>query len=143
MHHRITSSYFPQSNGRAEVAVKKVKRFLVSCIHPSGSLNTDEFLRGMLHLRNTPDPDCKVSPAQIVFGRPLSDAFSFINRGIKLDNPAVHPMWREAWVAKKHALKTRFVKSVENLNSHAHPLPRLGVGDGVCAKSGWLASQLN
>ena len=95
------------------------------------TLSSYEFLRGMLHLRNTPDPDCKVSPAQIVFGRPLSDAFSFINRGIKFDNPAVHPMWREAWIAKEHALKTRFVKSVENLNSHAHPLPRLGVGDRV------------
>ena len=29
--HRVSSSYFPQSNGRAEVAVKKVKRFLMSC----------------------------------------------------------------------------------------------------------------
>ena len=57
VHHRISSSYFPQSNGRAEVAVKKVKWFLVSCIHPSGSLNTDAFRRGMLHLRNTPDPE--------------------------------------------------------------------------------------
>ena len=69
--HRISSAYFPQSNGQAEVAVKKVKRFLLSCIGPSGSLKTDRFLCGMLQLRNTPDPDCKLSPAQIVFGRPL------------------------------------------------------------------------
>ena len=54
-------------------------------------INTDKFLRGMLQLRNTPDPDCKLSPAQILFGRPLRDAFSFVDRGydyIKLEgNP--------------------------------------------------------
>ena len=77
--HRISSAYFPQSDGRAEVAVKKVKRFLLSCIGPSGSLDNDKFLCGMLQLRNTPDKDCKVSPAQIIFGKPLRDSFSFVN----------------------------------------------------------------
>ena len=104
-----------------------MKRILLSCIGPSGSLDTDKFLYGMLQLRNTPDNDCKVSPAQIVFGRPLRYAFSFVNRGIKFDNPAIHPMWREVWKAKEEALRTRFVKSVEDLNSHAHYLPKLTI----------------
>ena len=129
--HRISSAYFPQSNGRAEVAVKEVKRFLLSCIGPSGSLDNDKFLRGILQLRNTPDKDCKVSPAQIIFGKPLRDAFSFVNREIKFTNPAISPLWRGAWNAKEEALKSRFVKSVEQLNAHANKLPELSVGNRV------------
>ena len=67
--HRKSSAYHPKSNGRAEVAVKTVKRLLRSNVGPHGSLNTDRFLRAVIQLRNTPDPDCGVSPAEIVFGR--------------------------------------------------------------------------
>ena len=69
--HRVSSAHHPQSNGRAEVAVKSAKRLLRSNIDATGGLDNDKFLRAMLQLRNTPDPDCKISPAQIVFGRPL------------------------------------------------------------------------
>ena len=78
--HRVSSVSFPQSNGRAEVAVKTAKRLLLSNTGPTGSLDHDRFLRAMLQLRNTRDPDCNLSPAQIIFGRPLRDLFSFVNR---------------------------------------------------------------
>ena len=77
--HRVSSAHFPQSNGRAEVAVKSAKRLLMSNTSPTGSLDHDRFLRAMLQLRNTPDQDCNISPAQIVFGRPLRDTPSFVN----------------------------------------------------------------
>ena len=51
--HRISSAYNPQSNGRAEVAVKIAKRLLRSNTGPSGDLDTDRFLRAMMQLRNT------------------------------------------------------------------------------------------
>ena len=54
------------SNSRAEVAVKAAKRLFLENTGPFGSLNTDHFLRRMLQLRNNPDPDCHISPAQIV-----------------------------------------------------------------------------
>ncbi|MEL6804796.1 MAG: transposase family protein, partial [Bacteroidota bacterium] len=66
--HRISSAHYAQSNGRAEVAVKAAKRLLRSNIGQSGSLNTDNFLRAMLQLRNTPDRECQLSPAEIIFG---------------------------------------------------------------------------
>ena len=78
--HRVFSAYFLQSSGRAEVAVKAAKRLLMSNISPNGDLNNDSFLRALLQLRNIPDPDCDLSPAEIVFGHPLRDAFSFVNR---------------------------------------------------------------
>ena len=77
---RISSAYNPQSNGRAEVAVKSAKRLLRSNIGPTGSLDTDKLLRALLQLRNTPDADCNLSPAQIIYGRPIRDAFAFANR---------------------------------------------------------------
>ena len=129
--HRLSSAYFPQSNGRAEVAVKTAKRLLMSNTGPTGSLNHDRFLQAMLQLRNTPDPDCNVSPAQIIFGRPLRDTLSFINRLEKFSNPHVHPTWRQAWAAKEDALCTRLTRTTESLKEHSRPLRPLGVGERV------------
>ena len=67
--HCISSVSFPQSNGRAEVTVKTAKRLFMSS--HTGSLDQDSFLRAFLQLRNTPDSDSDLSPAQIIFGRPL------------------------------------------------------------------------
>lgn len=53
----------PQSNGRVEVAVKCTKRFLRSYTGSSETLDTDRFLHAIMQLRNTPYPDCRISPA--------------------------------------------------------------------------------
>ena len=120
--HRVSSISFPQSNGWAEVAVKTAKRLLLSNTGPTGSLNHDRFLRAMLQLRNTPDPDCNLSPAQILFGRPLRDSFSFVNRLEKFSNPHIRPLWRQAWAAKEEALRTRITRTTKSLNAHSRPL---------------------
>ena len=127
--HRKSAAYNPQSNGRAEVAVKSAKRLLMSNIGPNGSLNSDKFIRALLQLRNTPDPDCNLSPAQIIFGRPIRDSLSFVNRLEKFSNPHVRPMWREAWAKKESALRTRFTRSSEALNEHAKQLQPLSIGE--------------
>ena len=59
------TSNFPQSNGRAEVAIKNAKRMIMDKAGPTGSLNNDDLLRALLRARNTPDPDCNISPAQV------------------------------------------------------------------------------
>ena len=127
--HRLSSAYHPQSNGRAEVAVKTAKRLLRNNTGPSGTLNTDEFLLAMLQLRNTPDPDCKLSPAQILFGRPLRDAFAFASRLEKYSNPNYRPLWRDAWEAKEDALRHRYHRTAEAINEFSRSLPKLQVGD--------------
>ena len=71
--YRVLAAYNASSNGRAKVAVKSVKRIMLWNVGLCGTLNTDKFLRAILQLRNTPDPACGVSPAEIVFGRPLRD----------------------------------------------------------------------
>ena len=124
--HRISSAYHPQSNGRAEVAVKTVKRLMHNNTNTaSGSLDTDRFLRAMLQLRNTPDPDCGISPAEIVFGRPLRDNLSFVSYSKR---SAYSQRWQDAWSMKEEALRARFVKTTERLNQHARDLPPLVPG---------------
>ncbi len=129
--HRISSVSFPQSNGRAEVAVKMAKRLLMSNTGPTGNLNHDGFLKAILQLRSTPDPDCNLSPEQIIFGRPLRDSFSFINRLEKFSNPHIRPLWRQAWTAKEDALRTRISRTTEALQTHSRPLRPLTTGDRV------------
>lgn len=87
--HRVSSVSFPQSNSRAEVAVKTAKRLLMSNTGPTGNLDHDYFLRAILQLRNTPDRDCNLSLAQIIFGWPLRDSLTFVNRLEKFSNPHI------------------------------------------------------
>ena len=75
--YRLSSAYFPQLNGRAEVAVNQAKRTLMANIGPNGSLNCDKLLKTMLAIRNTLDADSEMSPTQILIGRPLRDVFAF------------------------------------------------------------------
>ncbi|XP_056287434.1 atherin-like [Pseudoliparis swirei] len=98
---------------------------------PSGSLDQDRFLRAMLQLRNTPDPDCNLSPAQIIFGRPLRGSLSFVNRLEKFSNPHIRLLWRDAWAAKEDALRTRMSRTTESLGTHSRPLRPLALGERV------------
>jgi len=85
-----------------------------------------------LTLRNTPDPDCKLSPAQILFGHPLRDAMPRINeRTQKFDNLQFSPIWRDAWTIKEEALRTRYARTLETLKEHSRSLPPLRHGDKV------------
>ena len=129
--HRTSSAYFPQSNGRAEVAVKIAKRLLMSNLKPNGDINSDAFLRAMLQLRNTPDPDCGLSPAEIVFGHPLRDAFSFVNRLQKFSNRHICRAWRETWKAKESAHRIRAKQTDLTLRAHSRSYSPLNCGDRV------------
>ena len=52
--HRFSSAYFPQSNGRAELAVKSAKRIVSGNITPSRTLDQAAMTRALLTYRNTP-----------------------------------------------------------------------------------------
>ena len=82
----------------------------------SGELDNDRFVRALLIQRNTPDPGCKLSPAQILLGRPLRDMLN------------CH--WRDAWKLKEEA-KVRYMKTLENLKEHSRSLPPLQQSDHV------------
>ena len=130
--HRLSSSYFPQSNGRAELAVKATKRLLEDNIGPNGDLNTDKVVCALLQHRNTPDRDCSLSPAEILFGRPLRDGMPLVRKSTMIfDNKYVRSQWHESWAAKETAMRSRLVRNCENLEAHSKELQPLREGDSV------------
>ena len=62
--HQTSSPHFPKSNGKAENAVKTVKRLLKKCQE-----NGDNEFLALLNWRNTPSEGLMTSPAQRLMGR--------------------------------------------------------------------------
>ena len=132
VNHDPSSAYFPQSNGRAEVAVRITKRILEDNVGPNGSLDNDKVVRALLQLRNTPDRDCGLSAAEVLFGRRLKDSMPRLDKSVPVfQSPQIHPTWKENWVAKERAIRSRFVKTCEKLEEHSKELPPLHEGDTV------------
>ena len=128
---RQSLGYNPQSNGRAEVAVKVMKRILTENVSESGSLDTDKILKALLCYKNTPD-ESGLSPAMILMGRQLRDSLPAIPRGGNMfENENVAKPWREMWAAKEIALADRLGKGLESLNEKVKILPKLEVGQKV------------
>ena len=62
--HMTSSPHYPQSNGKAENAVKTVKRLLTKC-----KLSGQSEIHALLDWRNTPSESIGTSPAQRFLGR--------------------------------------------------------------------------
>ena len=62
--HTTSSPHYPQSNGKAESAVKQAKRLMEKALED----RADPFL-ALLAWRNTPSESTKLSPVQILFNR--------------------------------------------------------------------------
>ncbi|KAK4313454.1 hypothetical protein Pmani_015211 [Petrolisthes manimaculis] len=62
---RVSSAYYPQSNGRAEAAVKSAKRVLRGNIGADGNLDTDKATLALMQYHNMPLRDINKSPAQL------------------------------------------------------------------------------
>ena len=130
--HRPSSAHHLDSNGRAEVAVKSTKRILPLNTDSTKILDTDRFMRAIIQLRNTPDPDCNVLPGEIVFYQPIRNAFTFINC---LKNPATNMCIQFGAVhgsKKEKVLCQQFHDTAEARNRQAKPLPNLYVDDQCC-----------
>ena len=131
-HHRLSSAYHPQSNGRAEVAVKATKRLLEKNIGPDGNLNSDEVVRALLQVRNTPDHDCKLSPAEILFGRRLRDATPQLDKNLMMfANPVIDRRWHDIWTAKELAIADRAAAQATRTGTPPRDLEPLREGDTV------------
>ena len=100
-------------------------------IDASGNLNTDKFVSALLQYRNTPDRDCLLSPAKILFGRPLRDSVPQLSSSSIFENTLFHSHWHQAWAVKEEAMRSRLVRTCEKLNAHTKDLKKLEVGDEV------------
>ena len=126
VHHRLTSVANPHANSRAEIGVKTVKRMLSDNTSPNGSIDIDKFQKAMLIYRNSIDPETKVSPALILFGRPIRDSIP-----VPMGKYCPHPTWTETLANREKALAKRHTREREKWEEHTRALPPLCVGDNV------------
>ena len=91
----------------------------------------DGYMLAVMAHRNTPDPDTKMSPAKVVYGRRLTDAFKFMSTTDKFSDEAVHPIWRKAWELKERANSHRIYSQREQTNRTSRPLAQLPLGAKV------------
>ena len=86
----------------------------------------------LLKQRNTPDRDCGLSPAEILFGRPLKDGLPQINKSKLIHSDEdLRSEWREAWAAKEDAIRSRLIRNCEKLEAHSRELEPLREGDSI------------
>lgn len=120
--HCISTPYFPQSNGHAEAAVKTVKKFILKATQ-NGNIDSDEFAKGLLELRNTPRGDGR-SPAQVLFGHPLRSAVPAHHR-------AFAPEWQKLAAECDEKAEDLKAKTTDRYNMSAVPLTALKIGNYV------------
>ena len=128
--HRLSSVALAQSNKRAELGVKSMKRLIRENTNSDGSLTNDKFLRALMTYRNTPDRDTNKSPAQVIFGRNLRDFLPSPQARYK-----PQPEWITLREDREKALAKRAVANMEKLDKNCRVLPKLALGDTVIVQN--------
>ena len=82
--HIKSTPYHPQSNSVAESAVKSMKKLILTSTE-NGDIESEVFHKALLEWRNTPR-EGGLSPAQVVFGKPLRSSV-----------PAHHRYYDKKW----------------------------------------------
>ena len=120
---RQSSAHYPQSNGRAEVAVKTAKRILEGNINPvTGQLDTEAAARALLTYRNTPVQDTGCSPAISLYGRPMRDHLPRKMGDVRCE-------WKAVADARECAHAKRQLRRDPEITNRA--MDPLSVGDSV------------
>ena len=106
-----------------------MKRLLQDIITVNGDLDSDAYACAVLQYRNTLDPDNGISPAQILFGRPIRDMLPFKPNSQVFDHNMIKPLWKTIWDKRQQTLVNRSDRQIRELNHHTKLLPNLATGD--------------
>ena len=116
--HVASSQHYPQSNGKAENAVKTVKRLFMKC-RDSGQL---EYL-ALLDWRNTPSEGIGTSPAQRFLGRRCKPDCQYLDNCYNFT--ILQKMIQKLWSPAKSGKNTTMI----NMQSPSNQL-QLGIQSG-------------
>ena len=130
VHHRVSSAFFPHSNSRAELAIKSAKRLLRDNVGAEGDLTNDRFLRAVLQYRNTPHPDTRLSPAQVIYGRQIRDFFPVVNNKYEPKQE-----WGLIQEARELAMARRLDRDGARLAEHTKKQAVLPIGTQVAVQN--------
>ena len=126
---RPSSAYYPQSNGRAEVAVKTLKRLLQGNTGSKGTINTDNVAKALLQYRNTPLRDVNKSPAQLALGRDLRDGIPVARERYKVDLNWAH------YLRERERKMFQHNKDLSEKSSMSRNLKQLVKGNAVLCQN--------
>ena len=135
--HRTSSSYFPKSNLRAETAVKSAKRIVLDNSKLDGSPDLDKIARALMQHRNTPDTEYGISPAQMVFGRPIKDFMP-----VRPGDFSPSEVWIDNREKRELAMRKRLIRGTEKWSEHTRDLPPLSPGSRVLIQNQFGAGKL-
>ena len=122
---RLSSAYYSKSNGRAEAAVKSLKRLLKGNTE-RGAINNDKIAKALLQHRNTPLRDIEKSPAELALGRSLRDSVP-----MPLIRYNVDPKWAQN-LRKREINMCKKNESIEQKHDEqSKNLTELKIGDEV------------
>ena len=119
-------------------AVKLAKRILTSNARSDGSPIWDSIKRALLQHRNTSVQDLALSPAQMLFGRPIRDHLP-VKPG--LFQPS--EVWVTARDQRELALRQRVAVLKERWSEHKKALPDLKPEQNVCIQNQQSAGKLS
>ncbi|XP_066974232.1 uncharacterized protein [Macrobrachium rosenbergii] len=106
---RFSSAYFPQSNGRAEAAVKTAKRIIRANTGDGGSLDCNKASLAMPQYLNTPICNINKSPAQLATGGQLRDGVPMAKQHYLVDR-----LWQQVLRRRKLQMATNREKIIAN-----------------------------
>ena len=129
--HRKTSVGFPHANQKAERSVAAAKRVIRDAVSLTGELDTVRLVKGLLQLRNTPDPDTGLSPAEMLLGRQLRDFIPAKPKPHITSSKDFQDVWKSVADWRELALAPRSAKLHDRLSQQTKELPPLEVGDCV------------
>ena len=121
---RLSSAHYPQSNGRAEAAVKSAKRLMRENTSRGGALESDKMALAVLQYLNTPLRDINRSPAQLATGRHLRDGIPMARRHLLVDR-----YWKKT-IRKRELQVAKSQKAIHALDT-TRKLPLIEIGTQV------------
>jgi len=116
--HRTSSPYHSQSNGKAESAVKELKKLM----QKAKDAGDDPYLY-LLEKRNTPSPEMKSSPTQRIFGRRTRTL-------LPITRTLLEPKPLTTTEVTAH-LQRRMETQKRQFDKGSKPLSELNIGDSV------------
>ena len=125
-HHQTSTPHYPQSNGRAEAAVKSMKR-IVRAAWNSRCINKEKLCRALLQYRNTPSRKDGLLPAQKVYSHPIQDVLPAHHSSFVLE-------WQHSNQEAKQQAEATLKASQRYYNTGAHTLLEIQVGTNVAVQ---------
>jgi hypothetical protein len=123
VNHSVSSPEYAQSNGRAEAAVKMVKKMLRGATRQGNMIDQDAFLEALLMFKNTPLYDGRI-PSVLVFGTPVKDTLPAHRRNFCKE-------WQETADQMETSAAAMLEKVRERYNAQSRSLRRLINGQSV------------